>query len=77
MGGQLLRCREAQGDEMQKLNGVFDNRETMQRESWIDGEMAGQWPAAMCDGVLQTLMPWERKALEKPWGFYPSPPRAT
>jgi hypothetical protein len=59
---------------MQKLNGVFDNRDTMQREAWKDGEIAGQWPAAMCDGATQTLMPWERKVLEEPWGFYPSPP---
>jgi hypothetical protein len=27
---------------MQKLNGVFDNRDTMQREAWIDGELAGR-----------------------------------
>ena len=62
---------------MQKLNGVFDNRDTMQREAWIDGEMAGQWPAAMCGNVVQTVMPWERRALEKPWGSYPNPPQAT
>ena len=57
-----------------KLNGVFDNLETMQREAWTDGKLAGHWPAAMCDGTLQTLTPWERKVLEKPWGSYP--PRA-
>ena len=56
---------------MQKLNGVFDNRETMQREAWTDGELAGQWPAAMCGDVTQTLMPWEIRVLEKPWGSYP------
>jgi hypothetical protein len=59
---------------MQKLNGVFDNRDTMQRESWIDGDLAGQWPATWCDNGLQSLLPWERKLLEKPWGSYP--PRA-
>lgn len=57
---------------MPKLNGVFDNQETMQREAWTDGELAGQWPAAMCEDVTQTLMPWERKVLEKPWGSYPT-----
>lgn len=62
---------------MQKLNGVFDNRETMQREAWIDGEIAGQWPAAMCGNVAQTVMPWERKALEKLWGAHPNPPHAS
>lgn len=56
---------------MQKLNGIFDNRETMQREAWTDGELAGQWPAAMCADVTQTLMPWEIRVLEKPWGSYP------
>src|SRR5258708_4267369 len=25
----------------------------MQREAWIDGEMAAQWPAAMCDGAYR------------------------
>jgi hypothetical protein len=29
-----------QGDDMQSPNGVLDNRDTMQREAWIDGEMA-------------------------------------
>ena len=62
---------------MQKLNGVFDNRDTMQREAWADGVLAGQWHAATCATFLgaDTLMPWERRALEQPWGFYPSPPR--
>jgi hypothetical protein len=59
---------------MQKVNGVFDNQDTMQREAWIDGEMAAQWPAAMCEDMTQTLLPWEREVLEEPWGFYP--PRA-
>lgn len=62
----------------QKLNGVFDNRQTMQREAWIDGEIAAQWPSAMCATFIgvETLMPWERKALEEPWGAYPNPPHA-
>jgi len=65
------------GDDVQQLlNGVFDNRDTMQREAWIDGEMAAQWPAAMCEDMTQTLLPWEREVLEKPWGFYPNPPHA-
>jgi len=63
---------------MQKLNGVFDNRETMQREVWIDGAIAGRWHAAMCATYLgvDTLMPWQRRALEQPWGFYPNSPMA-
>jgi hypothetical protein len=72
-----IRYLEGWGDDMQKLlNGVFDNQETMQREAWKDGEIVGLWPSTMCDGATQTLMPWERKVLEEPWGFYPSPPRA-
>jgi hypothetical protein len=72
-----IRYPKGRGDDMQKLlNGVFDNRETMQREAWKDGEIAGLWPSTMCDGATQTLMPWERKVLEEPWGFYPGPPRA-
>lgn len=59
---------------MQKLNGVFDNRQTMQREAWTDGELAGQWPAVMCENMTQTLMPWELRILEKPWGSYPPRP---
>ena len=59
---------------MHKLNGVFDNRETMQREAWIDGEIAGQWPAAMCNSGMDTVTPWERKALERPWGSFRDPP---
>jgi hypothetical protein len=31
----------------------------------------------MCASGLETVMPWERKALEEPWGFYPNPPRVT
>jgi hypothetical protein len=58
-----------------KINGVFDNRETMQREAWVDGELAGQWPAAMCASGLETVMPWERKALEQPWGSHQNPPK--
>ena len=60
------------------LNGVFDNRDTMQREAWKDGELAAQWPAAMCATFIgaETLMPWERKALEDVWGQYPAPPSA-
>ena len=73
MGGKLRRCLENQGEKMEKLNGVFDNQETMQREAWIDGEMAGQWPAAMCGSTVQAVMPWERQALEKLWGAYPNP----
>jgi hypothetical protein len=61
---------------MQKLNGVFDNPDTMQREAWAKGELAGQWPAMLCGDLTQTTAPWERDMLEKPWGYYPSPPRA-
>ena len=59
---------------MRKLHGVFDNHEMMQREVWIDGELAGKWPAEWCASGLHTVFPWERKALEGPWGFYPDPP---
>ena len=72
-------AREGKAEEqMQKLNGVFDNRETMQREVWIDGAIAGRWHAAMCATYLgvDTLMPWQRRALEQPWGFYPNSPMA-
>ena len=53
---------------MQKLTGVFDNRDTMQLEDWTDGVLAGRWHAAMCATFLgaDTLMPWERRALEQP-----------
>ena len=57
-----------------RINGIFDNRETMQREAWTEGKMAGRWPAAMCTDMRQTLTRWERKVLEKPWGSYPDLP---
>ena len=60
---------------MKVINGTFDNRETMQREAWIDGEIAALWPAISCEDLTQTLLPWERRVLEKPWGFYPDPPK--
>ena len=56
------------------LNGVFDDRNTMQREAWIDGKIAAQWPATMCEDMAQTLLALERKELEAAWGFYPDPP---
>jgi len=59
---------------MQKLNDVFDNLDTMQREAWTNGELSGQWPAAMCTDGIQTLTAWERRVLEKPWGTYSSRP---
>jgi len=59
---------------MEKLSGIFDNREAMQRELWVDGELTGQWPAGMCDSGIHSVMPWERKALEARWGFYPNLP---
>jgi len=59
---------------MEKRNGLFDNRETMQREAWSNGELAGQWPAAMCTDTKQTLTKWERNVLEMRWGAYPNPP---
>ena len=62
---------------MQKLEGIFDNQETMHRESWVAGERRAQWPAIACEDMAQTLLQWERTVLEKPWGFYPSAPRAT
>ena len=62
---------------MQKLSGVFDNRETMHREAWTDGLVTGQWPSAMCTDTRQTLTPWERRIPEKPWGAYPNPPKVT
>ena len=61
---------------MQKLEGIFDSQETMHRESWVAGERRAQWPAIACEDMAQTLLQWERTVLEKPWGFYPSPPRA-
>ena len=61
---------------MQKIEGIFDNQETMQRESWVSGELRAHWPAIACEDMAQTLVPWERRVLEKPWGFYPNPPLA-
>jgi hypothetical protein len=61
---------------MQKLEGIFDNREEMQRESWVNGELRAKWPAIACEDMDQTLTSWERRVLEQPWGFYPEPPRA-
>ena len=52
---------------MQTLNGVFDNRAKMQRELWIDGVIAGVWPPAKCGTGLDSLLPWERKALDEHW----------
>jgi len=60
---------------MDKRNGIFDNQETMQRESWVAGELRGQWPAIACEDMSQTLQHWERRVLEQPWGFYPDLPR--
>ena len=63
--------REIKGDHMTKTDGIFDNRETMQREAWADGKLVGRWPAAMCTDTRQTLTKWERTVLEKPWAAYP------
>ena len=62
-----------------KLNGVFDNRETMRREAWINGQLAAQWLSTVCgtQTLGETAMEWERKALEAPWGYYPNPPKYT
>ena len=59
---------------MEKTNGIFDNRAQMQREAWMDGQIIGVWPAAKCGTGLDTLLPWEREALEQHWGAYPNPP---
>jgi len=59
---------------MQELTGVFDNLDTMRREAWIEGKKASEWPATWCANGLVTVMPWERKVLEQPWGSYPNPP---
>src|SRR3954471_17697005 len=40
----------------------------------MDGEIIGVWPASKCGTGLDTLMPWERQALEERWGAYPNPP---
>ena len=47
----------------------------MEREAWIEGKKVNKWPAAWCADGLVTVMPWERKVLEEPWGFYPDTPR--
>ena len=60
---------------MQKIEGIFDNQDTMQRESWVAGELKAMWPAIACEDMAQTLVPWERTILEKPWGSYPNLPR--
>jgi hypothetical protein len=59
---------------MQKVEGIFDNQDTMQRESWVAGELRAHWPAIACEDMAQTLSQWERRVLEKPWGSYPNPP---
>ena len=60
---------------MHKLEGIFDNQESMHRESWVAGQLKHQWPAIACEDMAQTLQLWERGILEKPWGSYPNPPR--
>jgi Sir2 family len=75
LGGELLRYLENHGEDMQKIEGIFDNQDTMQRESWVAGELRAQWPAIACEDMAQTLLPWERRVLEKPWGSYPNLPR--
>jgi len=79
--GRLLKNRSAaliesivEGEQMQKVEGIFDNRDAMQRESWVKGELKAQWPAIACADMNQTLTSWERRVLEKPWGYYPNPP---
>lgn len=63
------------GNVMQNPSyGVFDNPVTMQREFWRYGDLVSQWPATWCDNPLQTLLPWERTILEKPWGSFPPRP---
>ena len=59
-----------------ELHGMFDNRETMRREAWINGQLAAQWVSTLCATHAgdTSLMPWERRALEAPWGHYPHPP---
>jgi hypothetical protein len=66
-----------QGEQMQKVEGIFDNRATMQRESWVKGEPKAHWPAIACADMNQTLTSWERRVLERPWGYYPDPPFST
>ena len=59
---------------MKKIEGIFDNRKLMQRESWVAGELKASWPAIACEDMSQTLQQWERRVLEHPWGHYPNPP---
>lgn len=59
---------------METLNGVFDNRTKMQRELWLDGQIVAVWPPMKCGAGLDSLLPWERKALDENWGIYPDPP---
>ena len=61
---------------MQKLDGIFDNPDTMERESWTKGRLAGRWPVIRCGNLTQTTPLWERDMLEKPWGSYPPAPRS-
>ena len=61
---------------MQKLDGIFDNPDTMERESWTKGRLAGRWPVIRCGNLTQTTPLWERDMLEKPWGPYPPAPRS-
>jgi len=75
LGGEQIVAGK-KGEPMQKIEGIFDNQETMQRESWVAGELRAHWPAIACEDMAQTLVPWERRVLEKPWGFYPNPPLA-
>jgi len=58
---------------MRKLDGIFDNLDTMERESWTKGRLMGHWPAARCGDTTQATAPWERDMVVKPWGSYPSP----
>jgi hypothetical protein len=60
--------------QTRRIEGIFDNRKEMQRESWVNGELRAKWPAIACEDMDQTLQSWERRILEKPWGTYPNPP---
>lgn len=59
---------------MKRLEGIFDNRKAMRRESWVKGELKAHWPAIACEDMDQTLQAWERRILTEPWGHYPNPP---
>jgi len=76
LGQNYSQYLKNQGEQMQKVEGIFDNRDAMQRESWVKGELKAQWPAIACADMNQTLTSWERRVLEKPWGYYPNPPPA-